>query len=633
MDEIIDDDEWGLAEQLNSQLVAEYGQDEAIRLVSQLAGYREPPPTIDQFIDDDEYMGRMLGGNIYPEWRQQLRAVYPSPFYSPYFQVICAGAIGIGKSTMSMGIQSYDLCKLSHVVNPQRQYQLLHSQEIVIGCFNATVKLAQSVLVDPLMEWIESSPYFQREISKSDGKYLLPNKLGIVPASRSSHVLGKAVVGGLISEIEFMDKIKSQATEVYRQVQRRMQSRFARGDGMLEPGHLVVDSSARYAEGFQAQLMLEARNDKEKRSLIVEKAIWEVLGPAGKITLSGKTFKLFVGDQHRDPLILTSGQGYNIPPALVIDVPEEYRKFFEQDIYGAVRDFAGRSTASIHKFFTQIQLLLDSMKQDPKENAPNPCEREVIELDFDDADDRLINYIDVSKLRKDMPYYIHVDIGIKRDKTGIALTRPSGEMIVNRVGRALESSIVQDMVFRTDLVLCVAPRPGKELPIAKLRNFIIDLRHNHIRVAGVSCDGFQSAQFLQEMNSYGISAELVSVDRTRDPYDQFKNVITERRWSGPYHPVLEREFLNLIDFGKKIDHPDPDDALIDKRNPPSKDVADAVVGSVYLCKERNQLDTGTNALKAYVKEIEKAEKKLTIQDHIFDLGMKNKNKNRGFFSR
>jgi hypothetical protein len=186
---------------------------------------------------------------------------------------------------------------------------------------------------------------------------------------------------------------------------------------------------------------------------------------------------------------------------------------------------------------------------------------------------------------------------------------------------------VQDAIYRTDLVLAVAPKPGKELPIAKLRNFIIDLTHAHIKVGCVSADGFQSAQLLQEMKNYGLNSELISVDRTRDPYDQFKNVILEGRWNGPIHPILKKEFLDLIDVGKKIDHPNPNDVL-DKKNRPSKDLADAVVGSVYLCKEKGSSDAGMQALNEYVKAMHAAEKEATVKDHIFELGKKNKHKSR-----
>ena len=437
-----------------------------------------------------------------------------------------------------------------------------------------------------------------------------------------------------ISEIEEMDRVKSQAKDVFRGIQRRMHSRFERGEGFLEPGHLVVDCSAKYQEGFQAQLMSEARKDPLKKTLLIERSIWAVLVEAGKLELkSDKTFDLFVGGSGgREPCILIPGRHYNYPESLIIKVPEDYRQHFEQDIYGAVRDLAGVCTINIHKFFSQIQLLLEAMTADKVgtlEEDVNPCYVDVVELDFDDPDDSIIKHIDMSKLDKNAAYYLHVDIGVSHCKTGISLTRTSGERLVNKISPTLERSTVQDIVFRTDLVLAVAPKPGKEVPIAKLRNFVVELRHRGIRVVAVSCDQYQSTQFLQEMKDQGIAAELVSVDRCRDQYDFFQNLIVERRWTGPYHPILEREFLGVVDNGTKIVLPEPNE--IDKSIRPSKDMSDSVVGSVWLCKLKNNSNAGSIALENYVEAMRKTEKRLDLQDAIFDLGMRNRQK--GFFRR
>ena len=74
-----------------------------------------------------------------------------------------------------------------------------------------------------------------------------------------------------------------------------------------------------------------------------------------------------------------------------------------------------------------------------------------------------------------------------------------------------------------------------------------------------------------------------SVDRTRDPYDLFKDALLEGRWHGPDHPILKQELKDLIDMGDKIDHPlRVYGGEIEGEYRGSKDGADTVAGSVFV---------------------------------------------------
>lgn len=85
-----------------SQLFA-LSPKEAKELLAQMMGYREVPPTIDEFIESDYWLGGVLenGSAVYPYWRRALNQVFPNPFTSPYIEVIATGAIGIGKNYSS----------------------------------------------------------------------------------------------------------------------------------------------------------------------------------------------------------------------------------------------------------------------------------------------------------------------------------------------------------------------------------------------------------------------------------------------------------------------------------------------------------------------------------------------------
>ena len=70
-------------------------------LMARSGGYTETPPTIQEFISNDYYLGASLnsGESVFPFWREQLVDIYPTPFYetNKYKVILLSGATGIGK--------------------------------------------------------------------------------------------------------------------------------------------------------------------------------------------------------------------------------------------------------------------------------------------------------------------------------------------------------------------------------------------------------------------------------------------------------------------------------------------------------------------------------------------------------
>lgn len=174
--------------------------------------------------------------------------------------------------------------------------------------------------------------------------------------------------------------------------------------------------------------------------------------------------------------------------------------------------------------------------------------------------------------------------------------------------------MIRDSRYQTDLVLAVAPKPGREVPIARLRNFVAHLIQNGISIGGASCDQFQSKQMLQELQESGIRSETISVDRTREPYENLRDSIIEHRWLGPYHPILRKEMHALEDQGTKIDHP----LQVSTKEKPSKDMSDAVAGSLWYCKLNSAGARNQDALMAYTKSMEVEQREITIQQRLQD---------------
>lgn len=586
--------------QMVTQLVDSYGYEQTMSALANMSGYTSSPPSIEQFIFDEDYLGKMLGvdpktgkNKVYTKWRAGLNDIFPNPFHSPYMEVIFSGAIGTGKSTIAVAGALYDLCKLTHLRNPQSKFQLLESTIIAYAVINATLTLAKDVLFDQIIEWTEASPYFRSLMNKSSGRTKFPKGIDIIAGSRFDQVMGRAIVGAILDEMNFQTRVANQAYDNYNSVRQRVSSRFL-GRGGSWPAHMWLVSSKSDETGWlQTHIDAMATVPTVKT---FEYPVWEVLVDKG--IYSGETFKVFIGDKTRDPFIIDGpGLALGIPDHLVIDVPVEYTLEFKNDIFRALQDLAGSGTWSSRNFISSAELIEECQLRD------NPVTQTVITLDFHDKSQKLIDYLVYHKLDMDSrARFIHIDIGLKSDKTGIAATRFDGYVELQRFDPTTGQMVkVREPVYYTDWVMAVEARPGHEVAIYKLQNLLTDLRQRGYPIAKVTTDGYESAYLLQNLKLLGFETEEVSVDRKKDPYYCFKNAILESRYNGVRHDIFSDELRRLVDGIKKIDHPKDG----------SKDVTDAVAGSVYtafMCQDQyaNVMAPGeyVSAFEKYIEEDE-----------------------------
>jgi hypothetical protein len=165
-----------------------------------------------------------------------------------------------------------------------------------------------------------------------------------------------------------------------------------------------------------------------------------------------------------------------------------------------------------------------------------------------------------------MRYFLHIDLSQNRDATGVALSH-----------REKSGRVVVDFMHK------VAVDLGRDINFSDLRErFVYPLTQLGFHLQMITFDRFQSAETMQILQEKGYETDLLSVDKTMEPYDTLIELVL----AGParidyyVHPVFIRELeeLQLVD-GKKYDHPRKSRTGA----PGSKDVADAVAGSVFSC--------------------------------------------------
>jgi hypothetical protein len=84
---------------------------------------------------------------------------------------------------------------------------------------------------------------------------------------------------------------------------------------------------------------------------------------------------------------------------------------------------------------------------------------------------------------------------------------------------------------------------------------------------------------MQQLKAYGINTETLSVAKKH--YDDMAMIVAEDRLTGPHIPLLIDELLQLKIMRDKVDHP----------RKGSKDLADAVCGSIYNAISRSKFET------------------------------------------
>jgi len=546
---------------------------ELYSIISRLLGYEQTPPEIDEFISDPAYLGGVLEGgtSVYEYWKAALRTIYPNPFESPYLEVVATGAIGIGKTTLAKIGSSYDIAKMTMMADPHRVFGIVKTEKIQYAVINATMNLAKSVIYDELISWWNASPYFSNLMKKNKSTdSLFPKRIHLTVGSRPQHFIGKHIFGAIMDEMNFQDRVTNQAYDNYTNVLRRMKSRF--GVSKYFPGHLWLLSSKR-RDTDPLQVHIERSRD-DPTTIIFDAALWEV--KKERLNLSGKYFYVYAGDGSRDPFIIGDKYDhrlhFHLDDSRIVRVPIEFRKDFEKDIYNALRDLAGVSVQGAHKLIPSVEAISSVM------TGKNITEKEVLEIDFYD-DSQLISFLlpNIDRIKNPIipgaPRFIHLDLALTKDLVGIAssfvmdYTEVLREDPVSGV-----SSVFREPILFVDWVIYIKAKPNQEIPLNKIRDFILDLKKLKYPIALVSADGYQSALLLQDIHNAGIKSEVLSVDRDNNPYLNLKRAIYEKRIVLPNVKRLKDELLNLIETGKKIDHPPGG----------SKDGADAVAGSTWM---------------------------------------------------
>ena len=166
---------------------------------------------------------------------------------------------------------------------------------------------------------------------------------------------------------------------------------------------------------------------------------------------------------------------------------------------------------------------------------------------------------------KEKQYYIHVDLAQKHDHCAVSLAHVEKWVKVNSFN---DKDVVSPIVV-VDAIRWWTPTAEKTVEFKEVKQYILDLRSRGFNIKLVTFDRWNSLDIMNELIAVGMKSETLSVAKKH--YDDMVLLVAEERIVGPAISLLTEELLQLRIIRDKVDHP----------RKGSKDLADAVCGSIY----------------------------------------------------
>lgn len=489
---------------------------------------REPCRDFGRFLDDPYYLG--VGEDTYKKVREEGDIVWKKFLAGKITELNWLWGIGSGKSYGAELLA----CILTHwllcLENPHKFFGLTNDKPIAVVNMGTTATQAKNVIFAGLRKFIENSDFFQEydpEILQTEIRFPNKNITLYCGNSKEEMPIGLNVIFLILDEAAwFLDnENKSIAENIYNTGRNRIVSRFG------NRGFVAIISAPRYVDDF-----ISRHYEKNKNLSHIHCSSYKTWEVKDKDRMSSETFNFVArADEDGQPLEVWKG------------IPKDFQIAFKANPEKAMRDFGAKSSLVLEAFDKDAQIIVrKAIEREPPIDESGRL-KDWFKCPAGDSEAR----------------YIHVDLGLKKDACGFAMGKSGG---YKEVGGVEANSVY------IDLVLQIKAKPSEEIMFSEVRELIYSLKDRGFPIAKVTFDGWQSVDSIQILNSKGIPAETLSVDRNTEAYDTLKEVLHTDRFDCYPYDVLHREYQRLeLVKGKKVDHPQGG----------SKDVSDAVAGVCY----------------------------------------------------
>lgn len=552
-----------------------------------LADFKEVPVSINQFLCDPMYLGESNrnGEAVYPFWRQTMNNIFTEG--NRYSEIILSGATRIGKSSTAVSIMAYMLYRLMLYKNPHEYFKKKAVSRFTLAFANLTKDLASGVAFHEFQTTLKVSPWFNEHgrFTNSVSNYVYVPEgeaIDIIPASDSAHVLGMQLWACVMDETNFtragikdINISKQHMKNLYNTANARITGTFKLGGEVY--GKLISSSSKNTDNDYLSEHIETQLNAGNTHMYLVDEPQWKVL-PASMF--SDKTFHIAVGDRYKRGFVVPKenedelhlreyeDQGYQL-----VEVPLDFRTNFLADYDISLRDIAGISVVGAMGFITQ-----ESITPNISEDRKNPFLIDVIVAGLHDNEtiERNFHLKLVDPRLKSLSMRVHIDFAEVSDRIGICGVVQDGTKLITDLETGKKVSLP---FYREVFQVGIEAPPGDRMSFQKVINFIIWLRQNGFHILGVSTDQFQSSYVRETLTQQGFDTEIISVDRSEDPYISLRNLLQDQRLELIKHQLQEDELVHLQRINGRIDHPPQSQSGAVKSI--GKDCSDALCGACY----------------------------------------------------
>lgn len=549
------------------------------------AEYSEIPVDIETFLADDRYLGQAWKDatgklKLYDFWMERMKELFPTNVDTAYNTLLESGARGIGKSEVACGcVGAYLMYRVMCMKNPLEFFHLKPTEKICFAFMNIKLDLAEEIAISKFQKTLQMSPWFMSKgkMTSYHGNpyWIPPEPIKIIIGSQSDDVIGQPIYYAFFDEISFIknmdvDKQKKKAKNMIDTAIGGMATRFIYNG--KNPTMLVVASSKRSEQSFMEEYIRLLSQTEGGSTMVIDKPVWEIK-PKG--TYSDQTFFLALGNKFLESMVIPKEDNNNLDSYRnrgykILEIPIDFRSKFLQDMDRTLCDFAGISSSSTGKYMSG-QVVADCINETYK----NPFSSDVLEIGNGKEDITQYNeFFHMENVPKELlykPLYIHLDMSLSGDMTGIAGTWIVGKKV------STDNNQAKDLKFRLAFSVSIKAPKGRQISFEKNRNFIRWLKQQGFKIKGITCDTYQSADLMQQLNAEGYNCEILSVDRVQNnicyPYQYLRSAIYEQRFEMYRSNRLFDEFVDIerdLNTGK-----------VDHTQGFHKDVLDAVAGSTF----------------------------------------------------
>ena len=603
--------------------------------------YRAKPPTPDEFMTA-KYLGP-TADTLYP-WVKKTFIDFMNPS-AKYRNLILYPHIGWGKSFLSTLITLYlDIC-VSLMHDPSKYFGLSKATSFSSMLVSYSIKKSYEVLVNPFINIMESSPFFEK-VTRRDSMQELVNEfqkgrpvdklyyttaskdkssifefdsgLSIKAASSPQALLGLTLISITYSELAFFTdagKSSDYILRIYNDGKARVRSRLETNQIDPQTGNKIVDYYGRSILDSSPNDLNNAIDDyivnrapDDPTNYIVKGSRWEWRPDDYKNDFrTGNTFQVYLGGRGNPPKILEKDdpilQSDTADKNKIITVPGSLKQTFKDDLKKALKDWAGIPTGSagslVYDYGPLERMFNNNLKniylniEAPASEPPRDLIWNQIAPTFFKNKNGVYEYY----YKPRIPRNVSVDQSYATDVTSISMSH------VERLGDT------GDLIYVVDFSIAILPTKKSNVNLEAIRCFIEDLRiKGHLNIAHVSFDQFQSETTIQNLTRAKFDVEKLSVDKTMDPYLNFISLMNTGRVVCGKNIFLKNNIksLNIIrpktDKGKsKIDHDNSREQVLtgDTKWETSKigwfgkDVSDSVCASIELCRLYNPISEET----------------------------------------